>query len=47
MSGGDWTPTTDQLREMRDELAEQFPHLTVSVERRDDDTIHVRALPTG
>ena len=44
MSADPWIPTPDQLAWMRDELAEQFAHLSVSVEMREG-TIYVEAVP--
>lgn len=37
-------PTTEQLAWMQDEMAAEFPHLTVSVEWRDEQ-IYVEGLP--
>lgn len=40
----DVIPTTSQLALMRDELAEQLPHLSITVEMRDG-AVCVNALP--
>ena len=44
MSEVGFTPNSEQLAWMRDQLAEQFPHLDVTVIWREG-AFHVEALP--